>query len=58
MVLWTRSECLIKYIPRYIQRGSKMKTTIFKNNKTQAVRIPKEFVFPDNVKHVQITAKS
>ncbi|WOG27910.1 type II toxin-antitoxin system VapB family antitoxin [Endozoicomonas sp. 8E] len=31
-----------------------MKTTIFKNNRTQAVRIPKEFAFPDNVKHVQI----
>ncbi|WP_257288767.1 antitoxin [Endozoicomonas sp. SESOKO2] len=31
-----------------------MKTTIFKNNRTQAVRIPKEFAFPENVKHVQI----
>jgi antitoxin VapB len=30
-------------------------STLFKNNKTQAVRLPKALAFPDNVKKVNIT---
>ncbi len=30
-------------------------STIFKNNKTQAVRLPKAMAFPDSVKKVTIT---
>lgn len=29
-----------------------METTVFMNNKTQAVRIPKEIAFPEEVKRV------
>ena len=29
-----------------------MKTTVFMNNKTQAVRIPKELAFPEGIKQV------
>ena len=29
-----------------------METTVFMNNKTQAVRIPKELAFPEDVKRV------
>ena len=29
-----------------------METTVFMNNKTQAVRIPKELAFPEGVKRV------
>ena len=29
-------------------------TTLFKSNRSQAVRIPKEFAFPDSVKKVVI----
>jgi len=32
-----------------------MKTSVFLNNKTQAVRIPKEIALPDDVKQVTIT---
>lgn len=32
-------------------------STVFKTNKTQAVRIPKSIAFPDNVKKVTIEAK-
>lgn len=31
-----------------------METSVFFNNKTQAVRIPKEFAFPDTVKRVMV----
>lgn len=31
-----------------------MKSTLFKNNRTQAVRIPKSLQFPDGVKEVEI----
>ena len=31
------------------------KSTVFKNNRTQAVRIPKELAFPEGVKEVEIT---
>jgi antitoxin VapB len=31
-----------------------MKSTVFKNNRTQAVRIPKVLAFPDDVKEVEI----
>jgi antitoxin VapB len=30
------------------------RSTIFMNNRTQAVRIPKELAFPDSVKEVEI----
>lgn len=33
------------------------RSTVFKTNRTQAVRIPKELAFPDNVKEVEITRK-
>lgn len=32
-------------------------TTIFTNNRTQAVRLPAELRLPDNVKHVDIRAR-
>jgi|GEM_PF-145648 len=32
------------------------KTTVFKSNRTQAVRLPKAVAFPDNVKQVDIVA--
>ena len=31
-------------------------TKIFKSNRSQAVRIPKEIAFPDSVKEIEITA--
>lgn len=31
-----------------------MKSTVFKNNRTQAIRIPKALAFPDDVKEVEI----
>lgn len=31
-------------------------TKIFKSNRSQAVRIPKEISFPDSVKEIEITA--
>jgi antitoxin VapB len=40
------------YIPRWEDRP--MKTTVFKNNRTQAVRIPKALAFPDGTKEVEI----
>ncbi len=30
------------------------KTTLFKSNKTQAVRLPKDVAFPDDVREVEI----
>ncbi|PJE80509.1 Antitoxin VapB [invertebrate metagenome] len=39
-------------IPVNIQAGPPMETTVFMNNKTQAVRIPKELAFPEDVKRV------
>jgi antitoxin VapB len=30
------------------------RSTVFKNNKTQAIRVPKALAFPDDVKHVEI----
>jgi antitoxin VapB len=32
-------------------------STVFKTNKTQAVRIPKSMAFPDSVKKVKITQR-
>lgn len=32
-----------------------MKTTVFMNNRTQAVRIPKDLAFPPNVTNLEIT---
>jgi antitoxin VapB len=32
-----------------------MRSTVFKTNRTQAVRIPKALAFPDTVKEVEIT---
>ena len=33
-----------------------VKTKIFKNNRSQAIRLPKEVSFPESVKDVEITA--
>ena len=33
-----------------------VKTKIFKNNRSQAIRLPKEVAFPESVKDVEITA--
>ena len=33
------------------------RSTVFKSNKTQAVRLPKAVAFPENVKKVEIIAK-
>jgi antitoxin VapB len=33
-----------------------VQTKLFKSNRSQAVRLPKEIAFPDSVKHVEITA--
>jgi antitoxin VapB len=33
-----------------------VKTTIFKSNKSQAVRLPKPVALPDSIKNVQIIA--
>jgi len=35
---------------------SSVKTRIFKSNRSQAVRLPKEVAFPESVKDVEITA--
>jgi antitoxin VapB len=32
-----------------------IQSTVFKNNKTQAIRLPKAVAFPDHVKKVKIT---
>ena len=32
------------------------RTTVFLNNKTQAVRLPRDVALPDNVRSVEITA--
>ncbi|MBG1231426.1 type II toxin-antitoxin system VapB family antitoxin [Aestuariivirga litoralis] len=31
------------------------RSTVFKNNQTQAIRVPKALAFPDSVKNVEIT---
>lgn len=33
-----------------------METTVFMNNRSQAVRLPKAVALPDDVKHVEIVA--
>ena len=35
---------------------SRTKTTLFKSNKTQAVRLPKSVAFPESIKRVDIVA--
>ena len=35
---------------------SYVQTKIFKSNRSQAVRLPKEIAFPESVKNVEITA--
>jgi antitoxin VapB len=32
------------------------KTTVFKSNRSQAVRLPKAVALPDDVKHVEVVA--
>jgi antitoxin VapB len=32
-------------------------STVFKNNRTQAVRIPKSLAFPDHIKKVKIVSR-
>src|SRR5215207_3239022 len=47
------------YIPRVYtySGGSEMvRTTVFRNNRTQAVRLPKGVALPDDVSAVEITA--
>jgi antitoxin VapB len=46
----------VAYIPvGYTQEAAVTKSTVFKTNRTQAVRIPRELAFPDDVKEVEIT---
>ncbi len=33
-----------------------VKTKIFKNNRSQAIRLPKKVAFPESIKDVEITA--
>jgi antitoxin VapB len=40
------------YIP--FREAPPVKTTVFKNNRTQAVRIPKALAFPEGTKEVEI----
>jgi antitoxin VapB len=35
---------------------SSIQTKLFKSNRSQAVRLPKEIAFPESVKEVEITA--
>ena len=35
---------------------SSVQTRLFKNNRSQAVRLPKQVAFPESVKDVEITA--
>ena len=35
---------------------SSVQTKLFKNNRSQAVRLPKQVAFPESVKDVEITA--
>jgi len=35
---------------------SSVQTRLFKNNRSQAVRLPKQIAFPESVKDVEITA--
>jgi antitoxin VapB len=44
------------YIPT-VYTNTMTQSTVFKNNKTQAVRIPKSMAFPDSVKKVKITRR-
>lgn len=32
------------------------RTTVFKSNRSQAVRLPKAVAFPENIKHVEVIA--
>jgi antitoxin VapB len=43
------------YIPCGYTKEAAMRSTVFKTNRTQAVRIPKALAFPDTVKEVEIT---
>ncbi|WP_456061960.1 type II toxin-antitoxin system VapB family antitoxin [Alloalcanivorax profundimaris] len=38
------------------EEGAMEKTTVFKSNRTQAVRLPKAVAFPDDVRQVDIIA--
>ncbi len=40
---------------RIVYTKSMTQSTVFKTNKTQAVRLPKALAFPDHVKKVKIT---
>jgi antitoxin VapB len=44
------------YIPSVYPswEGRPLKTTVFKNNRTQDVRIPKALAFPEGTKEVEI----
>ena len=33
------------------------KTTVFKSNRSQAVRLPKAVALPDDIKHVEVIAR-
>lgn len=40
----------------YTKGGAMVRTTIFMNNRSQAVRLPKALALPDNVRQVEIVA--
>lgn len=42
------------YIPMGYTEGKMNKSTVFKSNRSQAVRIPKALAFPDDVREVEV----
>ena len=53
---YTSSRASIKALIRNPEEAAMEKTTVFKSNRTQAVRLPKAVAFPDDVKQVEIVA--
>ncbi len=53
---YTRSAANIGGSVRTPEELAMEKTTLFKSNRTQAVRLPKAVAFPDDVKQVDIIA--
>ncbi len=53
---YTSSGASMASLIRNPEEGAMEKTTVFKSNRTQAVRLPKAVAFPDDVKQVEIVA--
>src|SRR5690348_10011530 len=49
-----RSRTQHRYIPYVYTRRCMARSTIFKTNRSQAVRLPKALAFPDDVRQVEI----